>query len=195
MNEWQVNLDAKYDEGFDIEPDLRSPMRQFQKWVDTVGMHRLKHLRDFTLALDTCYKPWRCVANEFRVVFDPKLGLQVHLPNIRCPPIEVQNSQMSRHVARCQLETEKKEWKGEGIIYYFLDDKDFWATWFWTFVGTEEDEDDEDDEDGNDDEDDDEDDDENEDDEDEYEDEGDEFDVSYHKSRMRIGKRKVAGYR
>ena len=132
-NEWQVILDVKQDVDrmWDTEEDLCSPMRQFQKWVDTLGMRRLQHLRDFTLSLDTCHKPWCCMDRDFRLVFDPKDGLQVNLPSIHCPPINIQTIQMKQHIAKSQLKTNNNGWKGEGIIYFSLANKNFWATWFF----------------------------------------------------------------
>ena len=133
-NEWQVILDVKQDVdgGWDIEEDLRSPMRQCQEWVGLLGMRRLQHLRDFTLSLDTCHKPFGlCNERDFRLVIDAKHGLQVNLPKIPRPKINIQTVQMKQHIAKSQLKTNINGWKGEGIIYFFLANKNFWATWFF----------------------------------------------------------------
>ena len=79
-NEWQINIDVRQDNENgcdDIEEDLRTPIQQLQKWISKIGMHRLKHLRDFTLGIETCYRRLRC---ELEKTIAPKASSSVYSP-------------------------------------------------------------------------------------------------------------------
>jgi hypothetical protein len=139
MNEWAVAIDIKQDNGYgqvDIEEDLATPMQQMQKWVYKVGMDRLKHLRDFTVSIYTCYKPGRCGSFDFRATVDYEHGFQIDLPRITCPYMELHTLEMSQHIATTELKRKKNGWKGESIIDFFLGNKKFWSEWFFTFPGS-----------------------------------------------------------
>ncbi|KAK3645647.1 hypothetical protein LTR22_014610 [Elasticomyces elasticus] len=70
---WKVEVSA-YGEGLGVKLDLSTPKAQLQEWLDMIGIHRLKHLRDFILAVELCRK---CSSLEFRIVLDATRGLQV----------------------------------------------------------------------------------------------------------------------
>ena len=135
MSEWRIDIDIKQNNGFDqveIEEDLITPTQNMQKWVDLIGMHRLKHLRDFTLSISTCYRPGRCSAFDFAVSIQGN-ELRVSLPNMRCPPTPLETVEMRQHIISTEMKMRKNGWKGEAIIDSFLGNKHFWSSWFLTF--------------------------------------------------------------
>ncbi|KAK6391324.1 hypothetical protein LTR65_004488 [Meristemomyces frigidus] len=179
-NQWAIYLDAKREDDSDtldmIDDDLHTPMQQMQKWVDMIGLHRLKHLRDFTMGIELCYKRSRCGPEEFRVRVDMEKGLQ------------------------CRRRSRAPERAGEGIVDYFLGEREFWSEWFfsypeperdWESEDSDEHEDDysesDDDSGGDDDAD------ESMDDDDEWEDERRKMVKSMGKAQLRSGRRSISG--
>ncbi|KAK4544140.1 hypothetical protein LTR36_004638 [Oleoguttula mirabilis] len=200
-NQWAIYLDAKREDDSDtldmIDDDLHTPMQQMQKWVDMIGLHRLKHLRDFTMGIELCYKRSRCGPEEFRVRVDMEKGLQVELPASRTHLKGMREDVLGWiGISRSRA----PERAGEGIVDYFLGEREFWSEWFfsypeperdWESEDSDEHEDDysesDDDSGGDDDAD------ESMDDDDEWEDERRKMVKSMGKAQLRSGRRSISG--
>lgn len=130
---WDVELDAKYnweDDGFRYDEDLSQMRKDLQKWVDKMGMNRLQHLRDLTVAVELCLKPHRCIATPLRVIFIEGEGFKAEMPQ-QGAHVKPGQVALARHLAWTEWRREFNGWKGEGIVDYFLGNPAFWNTWFW----------------------------------------------------------------
>ncbi|KAK5686449.1 hypothetical protein LTS10_002567 [Elasticomyces elasticus] len=141
LNEWQVDVDTKYedDDGFYTDTDLRTPMMNFRRWVNKMGMHRLQHLRDFTLGIEVYPRPSRAEPEEFRMRIDETLGLQVQVPYFLRDRNEQELCVWNWHVATTDLRRRYNGWKGEAMIHFWLD-REIWASWFFMYPVEDEDE-------------------------------------------------------
>ncbi|KAK5127792.1 hypothetical protein LTR85_004908 [Meristemomyces frigidus] len=149
QNEWIINLDAKWenDLGYDeMDDDLRTPMQHMRKWVNKIGLRRLRHLRDFTVGIEIHSKRSRCEPYEFRVTLDRTAGLVVNLPTFNGRHrIVMRQNVLAQHLVTTERRRRRNGWKGEGIIDWFLGNRDFWAEWFFSYPADEDDETDDDD--------------------------------------------------
>ncbi|KAK5699534.1 hypothetical protein LTR97_005662 [Elasticomyces elasticus] len=141
LNEWQVDVDTKYedDDGFYTDNDLRTPMMNFRRWVNKIGMDRLQHLRDFTLGIEVYPRPSRAEPEEFRMRIDETLGLQVQVPYFLRDRNEQELRVWNWHVATTDLRRRYNGWKGDAMIHCWLD-REIWASWYFVYPVEDEDE-------------------------------------------------------
>ncbi|KAK5725031.1 hypothetical protein LTR17_013322 [Elasticomyces elasticus] len=141
MNEWKVEVDVK-DNDCCIDEQFDTPKAHFQEWIDITGMRCLKHLRDFTLAVEMCYKSGRCSAQEFRLQLDERNGLRLLDVELQHHHGEVQGEIMDWQLVAAEVRRKARGWKGEGIIDFFMEEmvQEFWTGWCFTRSITSEEE-------------------------------------------------------
>lgn len=95
-------------------------------------MHRLKHLRDFTLGVELCHKSGHCNAEEFHMRLDERRGLFLVDVKLTGHHGEVAEDVLGWQVAATELKRTSKGGKGDGIIDFFLE-PEFWTSWCFTY--------------------------------------------------------------
>ncbi|KAK4959876.1 hypothetical protein LTR10_002764 [Elasticomyces elasticus] len=141
MNEWKVEVDVK-DNDCCIDEQFDTPKAHFQEWIDVIGMRCLKHLRDFTLAVEMCYKSGRCSAQKFRLQLDERYGLRLLDVELKHHHGEVREDIMDWQLVAADIRRKARGWKGEGIIDFFMEEEvqEFWTGWCFTRPITSEEE-------------------------------------------------------
>lgn len=107
-----------------------------------MGIRRLRHLRDFTLAVDLCHKPGRCSSQEFRIQFDEQRGLSLLDVELEHQHEDVRQDVMSWQLAATELRRTSLVWKGEGIMDFFMENnvQEFWSSSCFTYSWASEEE-------------------------------------------------------
>lgn len=129
-NEFCVELDHKHLDEDSWETDLARAGREMQQWVDIIGLGRLRHLRDLTLSIDLCHRPWRGRASEFRVRLDENNDIHVELPS----HLDGQRYDPYRlfwHAGAVKMRKNILGWEGEAIVDYFVGDMELWNSYFY----------------------------------------------------------------
>ena len=128
-NEWQVDLKVFEDQNDYIESEACVPMKQLRKWVDLIGMRRVKHLRDLTLRIKYCNEQQIYDVEDFRITLDAIKGLELHSPtfyHITEPAVE---SEIEWLLAVTEFRRKDNDGKGESIIEFFSFDEKIWSEW------------------------------------------------------------------
>lgn len=136
MNAFAVEIEVnQYDDEYRTRIDQRlvAPMQQFECWVDTVGMYRLKYLKDLKLQIDTVGGGYPPRDNfQFVVTLYEQKWLRLGLPNkYTCLPLRT--TEMREHLRTIEMRMNKTRWQGQAIIEFFLRNKYFWSSWFFTY--------------------------------------------------------------
>lgn len=108
-------------------------MEQMLHWVDMVGLSRLKYLRDCIVAVTGQYKKRYRGQGEFRVTLETDKGLQVQPPPLLFQRFDVDQGLWDWRLAATELRRRSDGWEGEGIIDYFLGEREFWSEWFFSY--------------------------------------------------------------
>lgn len=144
LNRFLVHININQDDGKywpRIDDDLATPMRQFQQWVKTVGMRRLKYLKYLKLQINTAggsktgagyYSFHPRGTFPFVVKLHKQRGLVVLLPN-KYLGLHLGTTEMREHFKTTKMRMEGMRWQGQAIIDFFLRNKFFWSTWFFTY--------------------------------------------------------------
>jgi hypothetical protein len=128
---------------------MTTPMQQFSVWVATIGgMHRLRHLRGFTLGIEL----WNGGAFGFDEVQvkvsrgkkDTGGGgvwkLNVEFPKqLRPRGVLVIEETMGWHAVVLEMKTNDRGWTGEAIIDFLTSEPDLWLEHFFSYLPDEED--------------------------------------------------------
>ena len=126
-NDWLVAIRVNQDKCNRDEQDVHTPI---QKWIDAVGLHRLTHLRDLTVEVETCYKRFHYGPERFRVTFDSTDGLRLRSPKFSKFRFPVCEDAIGWHLAITEMRRKQNGWKGEGILELFTGEKEVWAELF-----------------------------------------------------------------
>lgn len=130
-NEWQFTIEVAPLSGShdSRRDDVRKPMEQLRKWTKMMGMRRLKHLRSFTLRIERMYGPSEYGGVDFTVTFDHTKGLELHSPSFSHSFVSNGQAELYWRLAVSEFRSKNKNWSGEGIINFFLNEQEFGPGW------------------------------------------------------------------
>lgn len=134
-NEWAAYLDIKYNDGgwYKYDKNLLHAFATMKQWIAKFEFSRARHLRDFTLGTNLCYKNSHCAHDEFRLVVSQSEGLKVSLPKtLHGREWDMGGLRHKRHLEETERRRKENGWLGEAIVDYFLRDQNLWATVFFS---------------------------------------------------------------